>query len=338
MRNFIVLLLFGLCCAAEAQIIINHHHTDIYAIPQEWIEQAKEDLHIVYGHTSHGGQITTGMSGLEGFMEDKGYPDLYRWTRSPQAGALHMHDDGISGDLGEYGDTSWADRTREYLDDPANAATNVVMWSWCGGVSTNTTAGINAYLNAMNQLETEYPGVRFVYMTGHLDIWNNNKLKANNQQIRDYCIANGKILYDFADIESYDPDGVRYLYANDTCDYYRYASGAWIHMGNWAQEWQDSHEEGVDWYDCESAHSEPLNANRKAYAAWWLWARLAGWEGTGGEGEGEGEITVPPLDDIPTGGCHGGPSTHGDAGGSLVLLVVLAAGLGSWGMQSAEKR
>jgi hypothetical protein len=35
---------------------------------------------------------------------------------------------------------------------------------------------------------------------------------------------------------------------------------------------------GVDWYDCSSAHSEPLNANMKAYAAWWLWARLAGWD------------------------------------------------------------
>ena len=33
----------------------------------------------------------------------------------------------------------------------------------------------------------------------------------------------------------------------------------------------------VDWYKCSSAHSQPLNANLKAYAAWWLWARLVGW-------------------------------------------------------------
>jgi hypothetical protein len=33
----------------------------------------------------------------------------------------------------------------------------------------------------------------------------------------------------------------------------------------------------VNWYSCSSAHSQPLNANRKAYAAWWLWAVLAGW-------------------------------------------------------------
>ncbi len=29
------------------------------------------------------------------------------------------------------------------------------------------------------------------------------------------------------------------------------------------------------WYQCDSAHSEPLNANRKAYAAWRLFAALA---------------------------------------------------------------
>jgi len=33
-------------------------------------------------------------------------------------------------------------------------------------VSDNTPSGIAAYLNAMNQLEQEYPAVRFVYMTG----------------------------------------------------------------------------------------------------------------------------------------------------------------------------
>lgn len=36
---------------------------------------------------------------------------------------------------------------------------------------------------------------------------------------------------------------------------------------------------GIDWLDCPSAHSQPLNANMKAYAAWWLFARLAGWSG-----------------------------------------------------------
>jgi hypothetical protein len=46
-----------------------------------------------------------------------------------------------------------------------------------------------------------------------------------------------------------------------------------------APHWQNSHTRGADWFDCPSAHSQPLNANMKAYAAWWLFARLAGWSG-----------------------------------------------------------
>ncbi len=48
---------------------------------------------------------------------------------------------------------------------------------------------------------------------------------------------------------------------------------------NWALDWQNSHTEGIDWYTCSEDHNPPLNANLKAYAAWWLWARIAGWDG-----------------------------------------------------------
>ena len=44
---------------------------------------------------------------------------------------------------------------------------------------------------------------------------------------------------------------------------------------NWAIEWQNKFVEGIDWYSCASAHSQPLNANQKAYAAWTLWTQIA---------------------------------------------------------------
>ena len=127
----------------------------------------------------------------------------------------------------------------------------------------------------MTQLETDYPNVDFIYMTGHVDHWDDANNKAANQMVRDYCITNDKILYDFAAIESYDPDGTFFEFPHDNCDYYESISGSLL--DNWAIEWQNSHTVNVDWYDCDSAHSEPLNANRKAYASWWLWATLAGW-------------------------------------------------------------
>lgn len=213
-----------------------------------------------------------GQSNLVGY---KG--DIYDWNNGGTGGALDIDDYFASGDLGHNGDTTWAQNTRPYLNNSNNSDVNVVIWSWCGGVSDNTTAGIQIYLDKMNELEQQYPNVKFVYMTGHSDIWNDATVKASNQQIRDYCIANNKILYDFYDIERYNPDGTFFEFTNDDCGYYDAAGGT--QLGNWATEWQNSHTEGVDWYDCSPAHTMALNGNLKAYAAWWMWCRIAGWEG-----------------------------------------------------------
>ena len=74
-------------------IIADHTTTHIYDIPQAAIEQAKASLIIAYGHTSHGSQITTGMSGLVGFMNSKGYPtNLYDYNSSGADGDLQLRD------------------------------------------------------------------------------------------------------------------------------------------------------------------------------------------------------------------------------------------------------
>ena len=241
-------------------------------ISDEDINQTKDTLHIAYGHTSHGSQITTGMLDLPAFKEGNGGSEgLYDWNEGGTNDALDLDDYFVSGDLGHNGDTTWADNTRPYLDNPANSDVNVVMWSWCGGASDNTEDGINTYLDAMDTLETDYPDVYFVYMTGHSDGTGvTGDLHILNQQIRDYCIANNKILFDFYDIECYDPDGNYFGDKNvtDTCSYDEDGDGSW--ESNWATKWQDSHTENEDWYECSSAHSQALNANMKAYAAWWL--------------------------------------------------------------------
>lgn len=259
-------------------IVVDHNDTDITTLGQADMQLAKDTLHIVYGHTSHGSQLTTGMDGLVGFANGGGLglslpTDFFAWNNGGTGGALDLHDGGMGGDVGYY--PQWVNETRNYLDNPANADTNVVIWSWCGQVSWKYSSGVldSEYLTPMNQLELDYPDVTFVYMTGHVDIGNDANNKMANQMIRDYVTTNNKVLYDFADIERYDPDGTYFEFVNDNCNYYEYAGGPLL--GNWATEWQNSHVEGVDWYDCYSAHSEPLNANRKAYAAWALWTRIA---------------------------------------------------------------
>jgi hypothetical protein len=278
----ILLSVFLSASGSAAQgIIVDHTCTDLAAIPQAAIQAAKDDLHIAYGHTSHGSQVTSGMDGLVDFANQGGLglslpEDIFDWNNGGSDGALDLHDYAMGGDVGYY--PQWVGNTRQYLDDPAHADVNVIIWSWCGQVDDKYAAGTldQEYLSPMSQLEADYPGVSFIYMTGHVDIWDDADNKAANQMIREYCRNNHKILYDFADIERYDPDGNYYEYVSDNCDYYDGPGGS--RLGNWASEWQVSHVEGRDWYTCSSAHSQPLNANQKAYAAWWLWARLAGWE------------------------------------------------------------
>lgn len=253
--------------------VIDHTCIDLSAIPSEWISAAKTDLHIAYGHTSHGSQITSGMTGLVSF---KG--SAYAWNNGGTNGALDLHDYAMPGDLGNPNFTQWEVETRNYL--VSNDDVNVIIWSWCGQVSGATEVNINTYLNLMTGLEEDFTDVTFVYMTGHLDGTGlTGNLHLRNEQIRNYCKTHKKFLFDFADIESYNPDGDYFgdKIPNDNCDYDSNADG--IRDANWALEWQDSHTEGVDWYSCSSAHSQALNANMKAYAAWHLWARIAGWDG-----------------------------------------------------------
>jgi len=264
-------------------VIVDHTSTNILLIPEYSIAKAKATLHIAYGHTSHGSQLTDGMSGLVGFVNNGGLglslpQDTFAWDNGGIGGALDLHDYAMGGDVGYY--PQWVNNTRNYLDDPVNADVNVIIWSWCGQASGYTETDMtDYYLAPMTQLEADYPNVVFVYMTGHADgSGETGNLHLRNQQIRDYCVANDKVLYDYYDIECYDPGDNYYgdKLVNDNCDYD--SSGDGSLDGNWAIEWQGSHTENIDWYSCNSAHSQPLNANRKAYAAWWLWARLAGWK------------------------------------------------------------
>lgn len=220
-----VSLVLSLTLAAEAKrpaaIVADHTSTDLDQIPEKWISRAKKDLHIAYGHTSHGSQLVTGMKGLVGFKGER-----YAFRGDGGRDVLDLRDRPFSGanDLGNPNRTAWADATRTYLR--AHKDTNVVLWSWCGQAATSIE-NIDTYLDSMEGLIDEFPKVTFVFMTGHLNgSGAKGKLHLANEHIRAHC-----------------------------------------------------REKGVDWYRCGSAHSQPLDANRKAYAAWWLWARLADWDG-----------------------------------------------------------
>jgi len=249
--------------------IIDHADANVTGLTPAQVAAVKAELVVAYWHTSHGSQLTNGVSGMDTFYASRGW-STGTFTLNGVGG---LSIDERSPDVGAFGSSGVAnsaalfrDEVRTYLG--SHPDTNVVMASWCGQVSGSSASDISAYLARIAELETEYPNVVFVYMTGHSDGTGlTGNLHLRNQQIRDYCVANNKWLYDFYDIECYDPDGVYFGDRNvdDACNY---------NGGNWSNEWTAEHP--TEYWTCPSdGHTTDLNRNQKAKAVWQLWCSIA---------------------------------------------------------------
>lgn len=260
----------GVMQARDSALIVDHNFVAIDHIPPAAFMQAQAKLKVAYGHTSHGSQAVAGMNALR-----KKDPALFAFGPQGSEKSLSFRDTTPRGDLGNPDRTTWATRTREFLKGEGSDR-NVIVWSWCGQVSNARESDINTYLTLMSELEKEFPAVTFVYMTGHLDgSGEKGNLNLRNEQIRRFCREKNKVLFDFADIESFDPDGktnFMLLNANDACDYFRDGQ-----KRNWADEWLQRNPEHSFLLPASAAHSRPLNGAMKGQAFWHMLVRIAGW-------------------------------------------------------------
>ncbi len=274
------------------------------SIPKEYIDKARTTLHIAYQHTSHGTQVARGLFGLPDYKQGDDV-SFGITNNSPEAGKLDFHDYAI-GSYAAPGDdasdlsrneTAFIQATRNFLDDDANDDINVVMWSWCN-IADHLPA--TNYLPGMDELISEYGEggtkigngagqrqhpVTFIFMTGHANQGSNTgdgNPKNQAKLIIDHCMKNGYYCLDYYSIDTYDMGD---NYWEDTGD----NGNSDLYGGNFYIDWQNAHALGTDWYENKSSpggsvefgahNTQHITANRKAYAMWWIMARVAGWDG-----------------------------------------------------------
>lgn len=298
MKRLLIILILIIPLNANAFLVDHNAVIEFDKIPVHWLNKAAE-LVVHYGHTSHGSQIIAGLKWLDqneghGFIcEDRNasrIPDPPPPTNPP---SLRMWEEGLwpgtgNGRLGYWDGAAAQQGTMHILE---SGLFNVSGWSWCGQVGDSSWSYIQGYLDVMSSYEVLFPDIKFFYMTGHNvspgppnhQQIKYDRLHANNDGIRAYCLANDKILFDFADIESWDFDGNYYPEEDSNCVWCDDYDGGYPNL-------PPRSESGGGCRISTCAHTHGLNCIVKAKAFWWMMARIAGWPGTG----------EPPLLPLPS--------------------------------------
>ena len=250
--------------AGSQPLIVTHACTDTSEIPETYIDAAQAGIKLHYAHTSHGGQLTTGLSRIEAGEPAYSVAIGYRALPS-EPGALCIfdgqeHDTYITPD--EYWEThAGMDYTRDVLNNYPTI--NVSMWSWCTQLDYYSQAQCQAYIDSISSLEAEFPGVTFVYMTCNAQGTGSSGYNryVNNEMIRQHCIDNDKVLFDFADLDVW---------------WYNPATPGW-EFSSYDYGGTDVPVEHPHFNGNEAGHTTYESCEQKGKAVWHMVARLAGW-------------------------------------------------------------
>ncbi|MBN1163750.1 MAG: T9SS type A sorting domain-containing protein [Candidatus Krumholzibacteriota bacterium] len=240
----LLLIILLLASSPTSGRVVDHRHTNL-DIDISSVIAARDSIKWYYIRLSHGRQLNVGLERLETdtfsvcltydyLCEDTSALCAYNKLTSPY----------------DFWNEGGADIVRGTLETEPRI--NLFMFCWCTHLNTFSAAEVDTYLTRMGELESEYPGVTFIYATGTAE--EQGELGFNryrrNMQIRKFCAEHYKPLYDFADIE---------CWYNDTLATYTF--------GQWEVPYLHP-----SLYGNDAEHASFLNCEYKAMAFWHLLA------------------------------------------------------------------
>ena len=226
-------LLVGATGARAEAIVADHAATTLASIPDAALAPAA-NLRLLLRHASVGGNID---SGLDALQSQNAKYDRSRWVFESR------------------GNPGWQAKVDDLVAQAAARAGSfdVLTMKLC---YIDSGASFTYYRDKMLQLETGYPAKRFVWWTMPIETSANSARQSFNDQVRAFARANGRVLFDIADVEAHNAAGQK---RTD-------ASGRELLWPEWTSD---------------GGHLNSAGAQRVASAWWWLMARLGGWDPNG---------------------------------------------------------